>query len=261
MSDLLTSPRLRLAVCAVLGLLVLVQAVRLALMLATPPSLSITPPAVAVVDPAVLTRFDPFFRGEAMASQTQGDPGGWVLYAVRAGGGSFDTAIISGADGRQVVYRVGEAVGPGVILDSVAQDHVMLSRGGALTRLDFPDTPPAAAAAGTQAPPAAVSSGPTQTMPTISPTRFVGDASLRPRMADGRVNGFVIHPRGRAETLAAAGLRSGDVIVAVNGLPMTSAERAADLESDLGGNEIAEIQYERDGQTHTATVRIDPRGQ
>lgn len=259
MTDILTSPRFRLGVEILLGLLIVVQAVRLVLMLVAPPAMPAAPAIAAAADPAVLVRFDPFFRGARATATAEGDPGGWTLHAVRAGGGSFDTAIISGADGRQAVYRVGEAVGPGVILDSVGLDHVLLSRGGALTRLAFPDAAPPPPPPPPGADAAATATAPGEATVTISSARFVGDAALRPRMTDGRINGFVVQPRGRAETLAATGLRAGDVITAINGLPMASAERAADLETDLSGNETAEIQYERDGQRHTVTVRIDPR--
>lgn len=256
MTDILTSPRFRLAVEVLLGLLLLVQGVRLALMLSAPPSMPVDLPAAAVVDPTVLARFDPFFRGDAPSSTAEGEPEGWTLHGVRAGGGGFDTAIISGADGRQAVYRIGEAVGPGVILDSVGQDHVTLSRGGALTRLAFPDAAASSQVVSTT-PPAA--SGATPAGVTISAAGFVGDAALQPRLIDQRISGFVIQPRGRAETLAAAGLRAGDVITAINGVPMTSAERVADLESDLNGGETADIQYERGGRTHTVTLRIAPQ--
>lgn len=260
MTDLLNDRRFRWAVEGLLALLILVQAVRLVLMLAAAPERPEgLPTALASVDPAVLVRFDPFFRGEGAAPAAGADSGGWTLHGLRAGGGSFDTAIISGADGKQAVYRVGEALAPGLILDSVAADHVLLSRGGALTRLGFPDAPPPPA--GAEAAPAAAPAGSGEGQPavTISSARFVADTALRPRLQGGRINGFVVQPRGKAETLAAAGLRAGDVLTAINGLPMESAERAADLETDLSGNQTAEIQFERDGQRHTVTVRIDPR--
>jgi general secretion pathway protein C len=93
---------------------------------------------------AVLTRFDPFFRS-APAAMSEAAAQAFRLYGVRAGGGGAGSAIIGGPDGSQASFAVGDEVAPGVRLDSVADDHVVLARGGARTSLYFPTATPTVA--------------------------------------------------------------------------------------------------------------------
>lgn len=257
MFEMMASRRLPLALAALLGVLLAVQAARLVLLLTQAPEIATPAPAAAPgADLAVLARYDPFFPdGATGGAQAAGD-GGWTLFAVRSGGGGFDTAIIAGSDGRQALYRVGEALAPGVILDTVAPDHVLLSRGGARVRLEFPDAgptpaPPPDGAAALPAPDTAPTPG-----ATISPSRFSAEVAVTPRTRDGRVDGLTVQPRGGGASLQAAGLRAGDVILSVNGTPMNSAERMADLALELEAGASAEIAYERDGRRHVTTARI-----
>ena len=108
----------------------------------TPPSAG---PVLSQADGlSILSRFDPFFRSapEAMSEATAQ---AFRLYGVRAGGGGAGSAIIGGPDGLQVSFAVGDEVAPGVRLESVAEDHVVLARGGARTSLFFPTATPTVA--------------------------------------------------------------------------------------------------------------------
>ncbi|HYG27393.1 MAG TPA: type II secretion system protein N [Caulobacteraceae bacterium] len=102
---------------------------------AAPPAMRIAP--APTPDFSVLTRFDPFFRGEAAAASADASQG-FRLFGVRVYG-PRGSAIIAGPDGRQNSVGVGEEVSPGVRLQAVAADHVVLSRGGAATQLHFPE--------------------------------------------------------------------------------------------------------------------------
>jgi general secretion pathway protein C len=113
------------------------QAARLVWAIAAPPPPS--PPAehVSGGDLSILTRFNPFLGADTASGQANGD--GLRLYGVRAAGGGRGSAIIGTADGRQSSYAVGDVIAPGVKLQAVEADHVVLSRGGAGTRLGFPN--------------------------------------------------------------------------------------------------------------------------
>lgn len=246
------SRRLPVAVAVVLGAVLVVQAGRTAAALTQAPDFD-TPTAPAPpADLGVLARFDPF-RGDGEAGHSEA-AGGWTLFAIRSGASGLDTAIIAGADGQQRLYRVGEALAPGVLLDSVAADHVRLSRGGVVSRLDFPET---SAAPAPVAPPAPAPASAAPQGGRISATRFTTDVALSPRQRDGRIDGVTVQPRGQGAALQAAGLRPGDVILAVNGTPVDSAERVADLALDLQAGARAEITYERDGRRLATTVDIE----
>ena len=249
---------------AVLG----VQAARLIWILAVAPGgVGQTPAVVSAgqaTDLSILSRFDAFFRGEPGGEiLVTGQPGAsepvaggsYQLYGVRVAGGGRGSAIIAGPDGRQVSVGVGEEITQGVTLVSVSGDHAVIRRGGSDERLIFapmqssgaPSAPSVSAAPPPQVSPAAEGSA-------IDRSGVVNAIGLQPRRVDGRVNGFILIPRGDASGLAAAGLRPGDVVLTVNGQEIT-AENQPELMQDLRRAPQAVIGLERDGAPMSVTLR------
>jgi general secretion pathway protein C len=214
------------------------------------------------IDLGVLSRFDAFFRnGGGGAEAAPSDGGGLTLFGVRADGAGGGSAIIGLSDGRQVSTGAGEEVEPGLTLNAVAPDHVMLSRGGAPFRLDFPDmasgvapvAPVAAAQSAVTAPEPASAEG-----VVVDPQRLIAQAGLRPRVQGLGINGLTVSASGDGGELRNAGLRSGDVILSVNGAALNSPQALAALRGQLADAPSAQIQFERDGQVRSTTVRTRP---
>lgn len=88
-------------------------------------------------DLTILTSFNPFLGGDQTGAPASGQA--MRLYGVRAGPEGQGSAIIGTADGRQASYLVGETVAPGVTLQAVHDNHVVLARGAATSKLTFPD--------------------------------------------------------------------------------------------------------------------------
>lgn len=208
------------------------------------------------VDYSVFQRFDAFFRTGGQGSLAEATAAGSQqlrLYGVRSDGEGGGSAIIGLADGRQVSVAVGEAVEPGLVLQAVAADHVVLARGASLSRLIFSEAP-----VGVAAPPA-----PSPTPQTVSPeppaaapdaASLAAEAGLRPRMKGLGVDGFTVTgPAGGA--LKDAGLRTGDVVVAVNGRRLNAPARIAALRDQLAGGGDVELRIERDGSEQTLNLR------
>lgn len=251
--------RVRSGVEAALALVLIVQLGRLAWIAIEPveiPAAATTRPPAKPVDFSVFQRFDAFFRTGAQGNPVE-DPGGGQmrLFGLRSDGAGGGSAIIGLADGRQLSVAVGETLEPGLILQSVGSDHVVLARGSSLSRLVFSDLP-----AGAAPPPPPV----TQTVtpnpappagPTIDPARLMAEASLRPRMQGVRLNGFTIADGADAGLLDAAGLQAGDVILSVNGVALDSPARIAGLRGQLANAASAVIRFERDGASQTTTIR------
>lgn len=273
-TDIVARPeRLRPAVEIVLGLILILQLGLLVWIAIGPreePAAAAPPPVVRPVDTSIFQRFDAFFRTGAQSSSAEETATGssqMRLFGVRAGGPDGGSAIIGLADGRQTSVGVGEEVEPGLILQSVASDHVILSRGGSVTRLVFSElpmgaaTPPAAPSAPqVVAPPTSANaiappSAAPATGPVVDPARLAGQASLRPRMKGLGINGFTVSASGDGAALRAAGLQSGDVILSVNGTELNSLQGVANLRRDLSSSPQAEIRYERGGQVRTTTIR------
>lgn len=225
-------------------------------------------PDAPSADYTVFQRFDAFFRTGDLSSLAEATAAGssqMRLFGVRAGGAGGGSAIIGLADGRQVSVGVGEEIEPGLILQSVGQDHVTLARGSSVTRLIFSEVPVGAAPPPPPPPgpqtvtpeptPPAVVAPATASAPRVDPVRLMAQASLRPRMQGIRVNGFTVSATGDGAALKAAGLQSGDVILAVDGTSLDSLDRIAGLRSQLANSTSAEIRFERGGAVQTTTIR------
>lgn len=258
------APWRRIAV-GVLALILLVQVGRLVWLFVAPapllPTASATP--AKPVDMGVLTRFDAFFRTGApssLAGASGAEASQLRLFGVRAGGEGGGSAIIGLADGRQLSVGVGEEVEPGLILREVGPDFVTLARGESLSRLAFTETPTGAASPppppSTEqvvTPSPAASAG-----AVVDPQRLMAQASLRPRIQGLGVNGFTVSSAGNASELRAAGLQAGDVILSVNGTALNSPRAIGALRGQLASAPSAEIQYERNGEMRTTTIRTRP---
>ena len=223
---------LRLAECGVLALLAL-QLVRLVWVIVAPvgsfgpwegrQAQILTPTARQ----ALFASFDPFFRSGAPAQ-----PGNAVvtslaltLYGIRLNEGSGQgSAIIASPDGVQNSFEVGDEILPGVVLKSVAFDHVTIDRGGAEEQIFLDQSTPAPEAASADnagwqsaAPPPPATPGAGS---GIGPTAdsLKRDIGFAPRMQNGRVTGLVVSAKGPG--FASAGFRPGDIVTQVNGQPL-----------------------------------------
>lgn len=238
-------------ILGVLAVLTAVQIARFFWILITPvgpvndwraPSVNIVPQSARM---ALFAGFDPFFRNDAAADSTQNVTSlSLTLFGVRtnesSGGGS---AIIAGEDGVQKSYAIGEEVAPGVTLDSVAFDHVILSRGGVKESLYLDQSVPAE----TVSPPA---SGTSTTPPTPGGTVGLNADTLQksigfaPRNEGGRVTGLVLQARDDGTMLRLAGFQAGDIVVGINGRPVSSA---ADIASQIRPGARLSVEVERGG--------------
>jgi len=133
-----------------LALLVLIQAVRLIWTVATPlgPVGDWRANQVEVLSPgsrlALFSSFDPFFRSGAAASANVITSLQLTLYGTRMNEGSgLGSAILAGPDGVQDSYAIGDEIMPGVTLESVRFDHVVIDRGGAQESLYLDQSVPA----------------------------------------------------------------------------------------------------------------------
>lgn len=217
-------------------------------------------------DPSVFQRFDAFFRTggrSSLAEDTAAGSSQMRLFGVRAGGLGGGSAIIGFADGHQVSVGLGEALEPGLVLQSVGPDYVTLARGASVTRLVFADVPVGAASPpppppGPQVvtPTPAAAAAPTPTGPVVDPAPLMG--ALRPRLQGLGMNGFTIAEGADRSALAAAGLQPGDVILSVNDTDLTGPAQLASLRRQLSSATSARIRFERDGAVQTTTIRTGP---
>ena len=239
--------------------LIAVQLARLLWLLVTPlgPIGEWRPPALLAAPPATarLGDFDPFFRLAGAGGPVAVTGLALRLYGTRedqaTGRGS---AIIALPDGVQSSYGVGEEIMPGVVLTAVAADNVTISRNGVMEQLFLDQSQPVPGAAG--APPQPVPIAPAQPVvvapaPTLAPPPI----QLQPRVSNNQITGLAVSPGGDGgQAFRAAGFAPGDVIVAVNGQRVNSAEQAIALVRQAGGQ--AAVTVDRGGRPAQLTVRF-----
>lgn len=244
-----------------IGLLVVLLAVQLARLfwaVVTPvgplgdwraPQVNIVPRSARA---ALFSGFDPFFRTE-VADATSGNVTtlNLTLFGIRSnassGGGS---AIIAGEDGVQNSYAVGEEVAPGVTLDAVAFDHVILSRGGVKESLYLDQSVPAE----TVNPNANAGDSATPTTGGLNAESLQKAIGFAPRNEGGRVTGLVLQSRDDGTMLRTAGFQPGDVVVAINGRPVSSA---ADIASQLRPGARLSVEVERGGSKVPIALNLE----
>lgn len=157
-------------------------------------------------------------------------------------------ALLSAEGGEQAVVR-GDEIQPGVVLDAVAADHVILSNRGVRERLDLETggQPSAAAARG-----------------DVALTREDISRALANPQSLGVQVGPQTNPlagmqlvRVEAGGLAARmGLQTGDTLRMVNGMPVANAQDLARLLSDAGNVERITLVGERQGMPLTLSYRL-----
>lgn len=206
------------------------------------------PPAPAP-DVSAMISLPPF--GTVMAASTTAAPANLILHGVLAANpASASSALIASGGQESVSYRIGDAVGNGMILSAVGPDYVVLSLGQQRLMVFFPGDQRAQQAAAAQAAasqpgggtpgpglrdirtllPPSLTGRPVPAQPQPQPQAQPQSQPPAPAQNTRGGNGLIDNP-GAAVTrqgyqlgstvspqLRAAGLAPGDVIASVNGV-------------------------------------------
>ena len=194
------------------------------------------PGAVATVD-APETRLNLTLRGIAASGSRE-----------------FARALIAGPDNQEKVYAVGAEVPGGARVHEIHEDHVLLNRRGALETLRLPkfgdggDTVPPVAAQ----PVAAVA---VDNLRNQAATDALVEV-VRPQavMVDGQLSGFRVYPGRDRRRFAELGLRAGDLVTAVNGMPLTDMAQSLEAMQALTGTGEVALTVRRGDETENITV-------
>ncbi|WP_259279074.1 type II secretion system protein GspC [Pedomonas mirosovicensis] len=203
-------------------------------------------------DFSVLSAFDPFHRAAPAAADVAAKTAPVTsldlqLFGVRAGENGEGSAIVRTPDKNQGVFRVGDAIMPGVTLRAVMADRIVLSHQGNTESLYLdPDARGHQTIAEASAPSQPVEAAGLEAQKLDFQT-VLNAVRLSPRVVDGVVRGFSINPGADAEAFRRSGLEPGDVLLAVNGTALDTAERMAALETSLRGARSVRLEVERGG--------------
>ncbi len=182
---------------------------------------------------------------------------------------SRSRALISAQGGEEKPYSVGDDVARGVQLTAIFPDRVILNRNGKLETLrldkDNTDSLPGASVIQLQEAPAA-DAGDGSAAESLAqirsellndPSKVADYIRVQPVNSGSGLTGYRIYP-GRDRTIfAAAGLRPGDVVTAVNGVTLNDPARSLQLLNELSQSNQVNLTVDRGGQPQSFSINLE----
>lgn len=167
-------------------------------------------------------------------------------------------AIISEKGGDEHVYAIGDAVPGNASLHSVHPDRVLLRRAGQLETLRLPraeESTGGSRRTSVRRPPTSRTRAATiREVIDRSPTRITDVIRPQPVFKDGQQQGYRVYPGRERKQFAQLGLRPGDLITQINGMPLEDPARGMEIFRGLSDATQVSVTVERSGQTEILTL-------
>jgi general secretion pathway protein C len=176
--------------------------------------------------------------------------------------GASSYALVSADGGPETPFGIGQSILPGVVLEAVQADRIIILRGGAREAVILKELaqalPPGAF--GRAAP---LSSPDYQPVRTTSPTSAVVDRALmqkqlqKPEFLSQALivpnpgGGFQVREVQAGSVYEKLGLRVGDVIRSVNGEPVNNMEEVMHMYQQFGNADQINVEVMRAGKSET----------
>lgn len=180
-------------------------------------------------------------------------------------------AIIASQGGQEEVFAVGQRLPGDAELREVRPERVVLFRQGRFESLSFPEARGGGTITAVRAAPETASPV-TTTASRINiaalaeryresigtdPNALHDIAQVQPNIESGVMRGFRLRPGRRRELLRQLGLRSGDVVTEINGVPLDSMASAMEsMQVFLGASEV-QVTVLRDGREMPFTYSLN----
>jgi general secretion pathway protein C len=180
------------------------------------------------------------------------------------------TGIIAGSDPRigfailgenstaAKVHAVGDNVPGGAKLHSVYGDRVLLDRNGHLEYLTLPHT--SSAALNSPIPAAVPNQNPAfdrvRRLISEDPSALNDIMRNQPVLMQGKLRGFRVYPGRNRQAFTRLGLRSGDLVIAINGTPLDDPARGDEIFRTIGSASEARVTVMRNGQQQDLSLNM-----
>jgi type II secretion system protein C len=137
------------------------------------------------------------------------------LYGIRySNSGQLDAAILGFDPNNQRIYKTNEVIADNIILEFIEPERVVISRGGIRESVTF-DSDTALSPEITKV---LANSSKGIKVEDINSSALSQMISFQPYFSNGTLKGYQIYPGNQSKLFDSSGLKSGDVLVAVNGL-------------------------------------------
>ncbi len=137
------------------------------------------------------------------------------LYGIRySDSGQLDAAILGFDPNNQRIYKTNEVIADDITLEFIEPERVVISRGGIRESVTF-DSDTILSPEITKA---LANSSKGIKVENINSSALSQMISFQPYFSNGTLKGYQIYPGNQSKLFDSSGLKSGDVLVAVNGL-------------------------------------------
>ena len=181
---------------------------------------------------------------------------------------SRSRALISAQGGEEKPYSVGDDVSRGVQLTAIFPDRVILNRNGKLEtlRLDKESTSGLTGSPITQLQEQPADQGDDSASESLSeirsqlledPSKVADYIRVQPVNTGSGLSGYRIYPGRDRTVFAAAGLRPGDIVTAVNGTALNDPSRSLQLLNELSQSSQINLTVDRGGQPQSFSINLE----
>lgn len=212
-------------------------------------------------DPALLVTQNPFAEGVEPAADVPEAPEtklNLVLKGVRASADGTGVAMIVMPNNRLHMFAPGDTILDGVALDRVYGDRVTLRKNGQIESLlmaSGADRLSVLTSPGAPAPAKAAPAGAANSTVSTTATAFLTNLAINPVHRGQDFVGYEISSRGDEAMLERSGLRSGDIVLSVNGIPVSSTP-PGELAMRLASEKKLSMRIDRDGRQIDQTFTL-----
>jgi general secretion pathway protein C len=198
-----------------------------------------------------------------------------ILRGIVAAARSKQSLAIISSNGTEEMYMVGAQLPGGAQIQSIYPDRVLLSVDGRIQSLQLPkSTGNGSVGENTVAPiavPSAVYGSNLPAMRNLNqlrkdlirhPEHLLDVMRAIPVKENGKLSGYQVFPVGNSDAFAKLGLQPGDVVTAVNGMPLDNPAESMGILNKLKTSEQISITFTRNGQQQTKVLQMqDTNGQ
>ena len=167
-------------------------------------------------------------------------------------------AIIADSSKQEKIYKIGDPVTTGTTLHDVYKDLVVLSRNGALSKLELPKDFVPGTASLRRTPTVNRQAGSNRSIQTVvaqNVSKLADVIRPTPYFKNGQQQGYRVYPGRDRKQFAALGLRPGDLIKDIDGASLTDPRQAMEIFQNLGTADQVSVTVERNGQPQVLVLK------
>lgn len=171
------------------------------------------------------------------------------------------SATIVTPDNTSTRFELGDEILPGVRLERILSDRVIISREGREEMLMRGGREPGLSVIGDSTDSRTATNkvgqaAPQLYEPGVAATTLIAALDLVPQEQNGRLSSVLLRPRGDSSLMQSAGLEPGDRLVEVNGAPVSDVDLPS-LAAELGSVGTARVTVIRNGTSQSLDIRFE----